>query len=125
MLSFYSPCERRFAMATKNYVVCINGSGEGCDYTIDCNVTFKYFTASCMEEIVDWIRNNITDYYGSDRIESYRIFEIIDEVTDEVVNIIAKEEQKEAEKEKQEKEEEKKQDELRQLAALKQKYENK
>jgi hypothetical protein len=47
-----------------DYVVVIDGAGEGCDYCIDCNV-----------------REEVEECYDSDEISSYSVYEIKKDLT--------------------------------------------
>lgn len=104
------------------YVALITGRGDGCDYSIDCNVTFRKFEANSIDEAVEYVLENVVEYYGYDRFEDYEILEISGDITkdvDERINFIKDEQEKEEQKKEQEKLE---RSELEQLARLQAKY---
>lgn len=44
------------------YIVTFEGSGDGCDYTIGCNVTWREFEASSMEDAIQGAKEIILEY---------------------------------------------------------------
>jgi len=60
----------------KQYIALIEGAGEGCDYTIGCNLNWSMFAATDEEEILKEVKD-IYDFYGrEERVESIKILEI-------------------------------------------------
>lgn len=59
------------------YVFCITGKGEGCDYTIGCNMKFETHELANTDDAYDKARE-IFEWYGSDsnRIEAIDIYEV-------------------------------------------------
>ena len=100
----------------KNYVVCINGYGDGCDYTIDCNKTFQEIEAESIEDLLDKIHTEHEYVYmsgcGDDDYHTYKDVYVIEgeliNVSDALrAKIRAEIEKDEAEKRKLEEEKEK------------------
>lgn len=106
------------------YLVLITGRGEGCDYTINCNLDWEFFEADSIEEV----KNRIVEFFEAKNcpesfVERYQIFDILPvnccyKVTSKelVKNIL---EEKEAENIKKQKQEE-----LALLEKLEKKYRN-
>ena len=64
-------------MKEKQYIALIEGAGEGCDYTIGCNLNWSIFPATNEEEIVKEVKN-IYDRYGRENsVNSIELFELV------------------------------------------------
>lgn len=72
----------------KHFVILITGSGQGCDYALDCNKTWKYAQSESIEHLrktlADEMWGNLGDYGGdyekhwNRHNETYHSFEIIE-----------------------------------------------
>ena len=95
----------------KNYVAIKQGTGEGCDYTIGCNIDVEYFEAPNFDEAQMYIENQ---YAGGqdDRIESIHIIEVTKDFTYHYEDFLIDEEEEEDE-------------EYQEYLKLKEKYEGK
>lgn len=51
----------------KTFLVLYKGSGEGCDYTIDCNKTWKFIEAETMDDAIkELMSDNPNDFTAED-----------------------------------------------------------
>lgn len=63
------------------YLVLIEGSGEGCDYTVGCNKTWKFYDADKTER--EMFEDLYVCYNGSELSPKFRVIEIADaKITD-------------------------------------------
>ena len=61
------------------YIVILDGRGEGCDYTIGCNVKVIEVQAPSDAKAVDQVEKHLQDFgkhYGEECVEKARIFRI-------------------------------------------------
>lgn len=58
------------------FIVLIEGSGEGCDYTIGCNKNWKKLEASTIEEAQRELKDVLDYYGGSERIEKFVLLRV-------------------------------------------------
>ena len=106
------------------YVLIVEGAGTGCDYSIDCNKTFDTFRAESFEEVVEYVRENVVEYYSDDRVDWWQVFEIKDDLSDRVLDVFLEERKKAKEEKDRKLLEEIKQRELEELRRLEAKYKN-
>jgi hypothetical protein len=58
----------------KEYIVVLYGTGDGCDYTIGCNLQVVLGRARTIDSMENKVRRMIRSDY-SDEVESYAIYE--------------------------------------------------
>ncbi len=62
----------------RQYIACIKGIGEGCDYTIGCNMKYElYEVEGTFEEAIKSITEKIVKEYGCDAMDESAIEEIL------------------------------------------------
>ena len=65
------------------FVALLTGFGDGCDYTIDCNKSFKIFEAENQAEAVEKCKE-IYEYYGGSygepKIEKIDLLTFVDHI---------------------------------------------
>ncbi len=59
------------------FVVIMNGTGEGCDYTIGCNLSFTELKANSWEKAKKEVAELIQDHGGTERISKVQILEVL------------------------------------------------
>ena len=95
------------------FLALVEGAGEGCDYTIDCNKTWTFLEAKTWDEIETEVINEILDYYTctsepesiKERLKQIKIIEIKELREFDLDNCVATLKEK-GRKEKEEKEDE-------------------
>jgi hypothetical protein len=60
----------------KNFIAHIEGQGEGCDYTIGCNIAVRYIDAEDIDDAYNKLIKIIQEY-SKDRIKTARLYEIV------------------------------------------------
>jgi hypothetical protein len=81
------------------FVLLLTGEGQGCDYCIDCNKTFRVFDAKGAAEAMAEVEEIIKEY-GEPGIECFRLFVAGCELTDEARKYIDEKDARAAEEQK-------------------------
>jgi len=64
-------------MSKPRFVALLTGNGEGCDYTICCNVMFKDLESKNMTDALEEAAELYSDYGGEELIESIEILDVV------------------------------------------------
>lgn len=81
------------------YVFCVTGCGEGCDYTIGCNVKFEIEELKDDKAALKYARELYDDHGGASRIENIEIFVSSREISVPVDEWAEKDEEEQEERE--------------------------
>lgn len=93
------------------FLVYYEGAGEGCDYTIGCNLSVHFLEGESVQEVIEKISSDLvregrqeTCWYSLDQLEAIRVYSISEE---HVIDLDSLQMQKDAiEKEKAERQKE-------------------
>lgn len=63
-----------------NFVAILIGEGEGCDYTIGCNMSYRIFTVDSVEEALGLLKEDCKDF-SDPSIEEIILYEVRERIS--------------------------------------------